>query len=216
MNNNLIPYNWTRVESVSEVKYLAPNVREAKLWDLGAAKHLKKEASALNKKVVVLYNQNVVFNEYDPIDNKRIEKGSYGATSVNINSSMEEIFDFILDKANQGLSPRIVDMATDNYLFMRNWVSLDGEDCLRDNDWVGVDAKHSWRDSFLLGNRNYYGILIDNLKKDGHIPNYYYKIRQNSGLLSACQTDYYLVNWNGSLCRLSIQDPRNRKLLEYA
>lgn len=213
MNNNLVPFDWQRIENTNEIKYIASSKREAILWLVGAEKHLKKEATTLNKKVVVSYNQSVVHDEFDPTENKLLTKGSYGISKVDIHSSMEEIFLFILENCQNTISPRINHQASDKYLLFMNWQSLDGLDDLSDNAWVGIDSKSQWVDSFKPGNTNYYGILKENLEKDGKIPAFHYKIRQPSGFMSECQGDYYRIIWNGEDCRLSIHDRKNSRLL---
>jgi hypothetical protein len=72
-------------------------------------------------------------------------------------------------------------------------------------DWIGIDFKTLWRDSFHVGRTNYYGRLIELVERDRFIPEYEYEIRRPSGSLARYQSTYTLVeNFLGAPARIAV------------
>jgi len=152
---------------------------------------------------------------------------SYEITRPNINSNFVQIASFMEAETNKGNSCRINDMETDNYYYMRNWkpiatptkkgdkLIIDTSDVIEDANWLNVDPKRHWALSFEQGNHNYYDELKTRLLKEQYLPGFEYHILQLSGKLSQCCTDYYLIFYMGRLCRLAVQNPKNREIINH-
>ena len=143
----------------------------------------------------------------------------------NISSDFIQIASFIQRETNKGNSCRINDMEKDVYYYMLKWqpiatdkgdkLEIDKSDVMDDAEWLKIDPKRHWDPSFEPGNHNYYEELKSRLLKEGYLPGFKYHILQPSGKLSQCSTDYYLIVYMNKLCRLAVQNPNNRTIINH-
>ena len=140
---------------------------------------------------------------------------SYGTNTITLTSCQAEVDDFIINKTEQGFSVRVVRNKDDKYLIYTNQQRLYPNESVNANDFLGTISGplSAWRDSFLPGAINYYNKLHDALYQDNFIPKFEYNLRTYYGALARFSTDYYLVRYNGDVCRLSVQDYKNVQLL---
>ena len=174
---------------------------------------------------------------YNPKQTYKIENEKtmeiLNSTSLNLNednkpdisSNFIQIASFIQRQTNIGNSCRINDMKEDVYYYMLNWqpiatdkgdkLEVDKSDVIDDADWLKIDPKRHWDPSFELGNHNYHEELQSRLLKEGYLSDFKYHILQPSGKLSECSTDYYLIVYMNRLCRLAVQNPNNRTIINH-
>lgn len=75
--------------------------------------------------------------------------------------------------------------------------------------WTGYNYLNAWRDSL-----DEYNQLIELLNRDGHVPQYQYKLRRPDDRLGLYETDYYLVtNYLGEPVRIGVSKPEAWQLL---
>ena len=239
---DLLPFGWSGTGTEYFIVYLAPNLLAAENFISGSSDIIKTHVEAIKKDLIVQYENEekevkqlkrfcyISDNYFDlkQINNTKIKgkkpmttisknktKGTYGTNIVTLTSCQAAVDDFINDKAEQGLSVRLVRNKDDKYLIYKNQQRLYPNENVNANDFLGTISGPLgvWRDSFLPGAINYYEKLHDALYQDSFIPKFEYKIRTYYGTLAQFLTDYYLVRYNGDVCRLSVQDYNNVQLL---
>lgn len=240
-NLQFLPFGWEGKSALNSNTYIAPNETQAKIFLKGATETLINNAKALRKNILICYRTSkneiktlkhfyfLASQCYNPkqTNNKEIKTEeimtitsndvieSYGTNIVTLTSCQSEVDDFINNKTKQGLSVRLVRNKDDKYLIYTNQQRLYSNENVNANDFLGTISGPlgAWRDSFLPGAINYYEKLHDVLYQDSFIPQFVYELRTYYGALAQFSTDYYLVRYNGDVCRLSVQDYKNVRLL---
>ena len=235
-----LPYGWSGTRAKYFIVYLAPNLLAAENFISGSSDIIKTHVAAIKKDLIVQYKNEekevkqlkrfcYISDNYfglKQVNSTKIkakktmtttskDKGSYGTNIVTLTSCQAEVDDFINNKAKQGLSVRLVRNKDDKYLIYKNQQRLYPNENVNANDFLGTISGplDAWRDSFLPGAINYYEKLHDALYQDSFIPKFEYKLRTYYGALAQFSTDYYLVRYNGDVCRLSVQDYNNVQLI---
>lgn len=153
-------------------------------------------------------------DRHDPI--LRLDPGSYGASQLTPTASEEAVEDFIRDRKRENLIVTLTSMTTDKCLFV-NQLQASDRSVWSQQDWVGIDFKTLWRDSFLPGRQPYYMQLINDVQRDRLLPEFYYQIRRPSGALAEyISTYYYLENFMGGSVRLAVSVPGAWRIVEAA
>ena len=237
-----LPFGWSGTRTKYFIVYLAPDLLAAENFISGSSDIIKTHVESIEKDLIVQYeneekevkqlkrfyyisdnyfglkkinNTKIKAKETMATTSKDTTKGSYGTSIVTLTSCQAKVDDFIDDKAEQGLSVRLVRNKDDKYLIYKNQQRLYPNENVNANDFLGTISGPlgAWRDSFLPGAINYYEKLHDALYKDSFIPKFEYKLRTYYGALAQFSTDYYLVRYNGEVCRLSVQDYKNVQLI---
>jgi len=120
--------------------------------------------------------------------------GSYGSSRISAAAPMEEVLDFIKGKKAEGLIVTVTSMVDDKCLIVNDLQALDRGGGWTGADWIGVDFKNLWRDSFMPRRTNYFSRLIESIEQDGHIPEFHYQIRRPSGALGEYSSNYFLLD----------------------
>lgn len=142
---------------------------------------------------------------------------SYAPSKISTNASADEIADFIKGKKGEGLIVTITSMVSDKCLSVNDLQVFDRGGGWTGDDWIGLDFKKLWRDSFHIGKTNYYGQLIQKIDQDQAIPNFYYHIRRPSGALAEYSSSYHLVeSFLGVPVRIAVSVPGDWQIIESA
>lgn len=237
-----LPFGWSGTRTTYFIVYLAPNLLAAENFISGSSDIIKTHVEAIKKDLIVQYkdkekevkqlkrfcytsdnyfglkkinNTKMKTKETMTTTSKDKSIESYGTNIVTLTSCQAAVDDFINNKAGQGLSVRLVRNKDDRYLIYKNQQRLYPNENVNANDFLGTISGPSgaWRDSFLPNAINYYEKLHDALYQDSFIPQFVYKLRTYYGALAQFSTDYYLVRYNGDVCRLSVQDYKNVQLI---
>lgn len=119
---------------------------------------------------------------------------SYAPNRIRPEASEEEVDDFIRGKKAEGLIVTITAMKNDKCLKVNDLQAIDRGGGWDAQDWIGIDFKTLWRDSFLRFKPNYYGDLVDRIASERAIEGFYYHIRRPSGALAEYSTDYFFAD----------------------
>lgn len=190
---NLIPLpaGWRCLPVSGAVRLIAPSMEEARDWCRGAARSLQGCANRLEASIEIWAGDRQIRRISAE---GRTEVSSTGPSTIAPDASYEAIADFISGKRAEGLIVTITSMVSDRCLVVNDLQILDRGGGWNIDNWVGLDFKNLWRDSFLAGRINYYAQLIQNLERDRHIPEFHYQIRRPAGELAEYSSTYYLIN----------------------
>lgn len=190
---NLIPLpaGWRCLPVSGAVRLIAPSMEEARDWCRGAAKSLQGCANRLESSIEICSGDRIVRR----ISAEGRSPELVGDTSGQIafDARYEAIAEFITGKRSEGLIVTITSMVSDRCLVVNDLQVSDRGGGWTIENWVNLDFKNLWRDSFLAGNRNYYAELIERLERDRHIPEFQYRIRRPSGELAEYSSTYHLL-----------------------
>lgn len=158
---------------------------------------------------------NSVSSESENTDKDKTKLSSYNPSNISSSADYETVLDFVKGKKSEGLIVTITAMNSDKCLMVNDLQALDRGGRWTAQDWIGIDFKTLWRDSFHVGKTNYYGQLIATLERDKNIPNFYYQIRRPSGALAEYSSSYHLIdNFLGGAVRIAVSVPGDWKILE--
>lgn len=140
---------------------------------------------------------------------------SYGASCIAPEAKYDEVMDFIKGQKADGKVVTVTSMISDKCLLVNDLqVSDRGGGWTADN-WIGLDFKNLWRDSFHVGRANYYGELLASLQRDGYIPEFHYQIRRPSDALAEYSSTYHLIDeFMGIPVRIACSVPGEWRIVE--
>ena len=145
------------------------------------------------------------------------EPSSYGESRIESDVTYEAVSDFIKGKKAEGLIVTATSMINDKCLIVNDLQALDRGGGWTAQDWIGIDFKTLWRDSFHRGKHNYYGDLLANVEADRFLPNFHYQIRRPSGALAEYNSTYhYVENFLGGPVRIAVSVPGEWQIIEDA
>lgn len=221
---DFVPNGW-QIQLGQTIHLLAPDISEANLFAIGAKRKLVDIAKRLGTIVEIsspgcgcpiasfgkIATITASFN--DSTDNPKLS--SYNPSSILPSADCETVLDFIKGKKSEGLIVTITSMISDKCLLVNDLQALDRGGNWTAQDWIGIDFKTLWRDSFHIGKTNYYGQLIATLERDKNIPNFYYQIRRPSGALAEYNSSYHLIdNFLGGAVRIAVSVAGDWRILE--
>lgn len=118
------------------------------------------------------------------------------------------VLDFIREKRADGRIVVITSMIS-NVCQHTNDLLVPERGVWKPHQWAGYNYLNAWRDSL-----DEYSQLIELLNRDGHVPQYQYKLRRPDNRLCSYETDYYLVpNYLGEPVRIGVSKPEAWQLL---
>jgi hypothetical protein len=223
-----LPKGWKVTPTNRGLCILSTDMESALDFAKGAKAHLQRTASnirglleirwdgCINPIRVTAQTEAVVSNTgTQPTKPSRIS--SYAPIRVSPNATPDEVNDFIRGKKAEGLVVTITSMVSDKCLSVNDLQVLDRGGGWTGDDWIGLDFKKLWRDSFRLGRTNYYGQLIETVERDKSIPEFYYHIRRPSGALAEYSSSYHFVEeFLGIPARIAVSVPGDWAIIESA
>lgn len=223
---NFVPDGW-QVQLGKTIQLLAPNISEANLLAKGAKRKLVDVAERLGTVIEILgsecgcpvakFGTAMMASNASPIENNNPILSSYNPSNISSDANYETVLDFIKGKKSEGLIVTITSMVSDKCLMVNDLQALDRGGGWTAQDWIGIDFKTLWRDSFHVGKTNYYGQLIATIERDKNIPNFYYKIRRPSGALAEYSSSYHLIdNFLGGPVRVAVSVAGDWRIIESA
>lgn len=221
---NFVPDGW-QILLGSTVQLLAPDISEANLLAKGAKRKLIDVAERLGTVIEILssdcgcpvakFGKFIAATIQSNDDIYKPKLSSYNPSSIPSSADYETVLDFIKGKKSEGLIVTITSMVSDKCLMVNDLQALDRGGNWTAQDWIGIDFKTLWRDSFHVGKTNYYGQLIATLERDKKIPDFYYQIRRPSGALAEYSSSYHLIdNFLGGPVRVAVSVAGDWKILE--
>ncbi len=214
--------------SLQRIRLTSPSANEAQLLICGGRNRLEQTAAKLGAVIEVLapgcdrplakFGEPIkaVLNQPDE-QAKTPEVSSYNPSRINSSASFETVLDFIKGKKAEGLIVTATSMVNDKCLIVNDLQALDRGGGWTAQDWIGIDFKTLWRDSFHRGKHNYYGDLLANVEADQFLPDFYYHIRRPSGALAEYNSTYhYAENFLGSPARIAVSVPGQWRVIEDA
>lgn len=220
----LLPSDWQIRPGAGVARIVAPSRQDAKDLIKGASQSLKQSADRLGAEIHILVEGSdrpirvIKSSTAQPQPNDRQpapQISSYTPSSISPDASFEAVMDFIKGAEASGLVATVTAMGSDRCLLVNSLQVSDRGGGWTGAEWHSLDFKKLWRDSFLNGNENYYGRLVELVQRDRHIPSFQYLIRRPSGSLARYESSYHLVNnFLGCLCRIAISKQGNWEIVE--
>lgn len=229
-----LPDGFTLDPRHDHLRIIAPDRRLAKLFHEGTEPYLKESAKKVGaiqifwdgcKKPIRIKGQSDPTQPDRPTPAQPTEQpqqiNSYAPSRISPSASYEEIMDFVRGWRAQGLIVTVTSMVSDRCVHCNDLQVMDRNPPIGTKwtieNWVSLDFKQLWRDSFLPGRHNYYGDLVSRVASDQYIPEFVYQIRRISGAMSECSTDYhYVENFAGVPVRIGISKQGDWRLVEDA
>ncbi len=226
-----LPKGWAVQPHQSGLTLVSPDSESAIDFVEGAREHLQQTATNINGLLEVCWEgcleplkicaktaASVSATNSQPQKPEFTSKlSSYALSKISSSASADEITDFIKGKKGEGLIVTITSMVSDKCLSVNDLQIFDRGGGWTGDDWIGLDFKKLWRDSFHLGKTNYYGQLIQSIERDKGIPNFYYHIRRPSGALAEYSSSYHFVeNFLGIPARIAVSVPGDWQVIESA
>lgn len=225
-----LPRGWELKPQANGVLIYAPDGELAQEFHVGARKLLERSAKNLQSVIQIAWDgcdrplkigrAKSSASNSTPADTHNTQPqriNSYAPDRVSSTASYEEILDFIKGKKAEGLIVTVTGMGSDKCLIVNDLQSLDRGGGWTAQDWIGIDFKTLWRDSFHMGQTNYYGRLIQLVESDRFIPEYLYRIRRPSGALAEYSSTYTLVeNFLGRAARIAVSKVGAWRIVEDA
>nr|WP_290224039.1 hypothetical protein [Trichocoleus desertorum] len=212
--HHLIPCTWRVMPAGNGLRLVAPHASHATDLLRGAKQSLKSVATRLGVDLWICSD-----DQAEPIE--RIEGSrhsplsNYGPSKIAPNATYEAALDFIKGKKVEGLIVTITAMVSDKCLLVNDLQALDRGGNWTAQDWIGIDFKTLWRDSFQIGRCNYYGDLVRGIERDRQITEFLYEIRRPSGALAAYSSNYfYLENFLQGPVRVAVSRPGDWQIIE--
>jgi hypothetical protein len=224
---NFVPDGW-QIQLGKTIQLLAPNILEANLLAKGAKRKLVNVAERLGTVIEIFSSEcgcpvakfgkaMMATDNTSSTENKNPILSSYNTSSISTDANYGTVLDFIKGKKSEGLIVTITSMVSDKCLMVNDLQALDRGGGWTAQDWIGIDFKTLWRDSFHVGKTNYYGELIATLERDKNIPNFYYQIRRPSGALAEYSSSYHLIdNFLGGPVRVAVSVAGDWRIIEQA
>lgn len=190
---NFVPDGW-QIQLGQTIQLLAPDTSEAYLLAKGAKRKLVEVAEKLETVIEILgsecgcpvakFGKVMMASSASPTENNKPKLSSYAPSNISSDASYEAVIDFIKGKKAEGLIVTVTSMVSDKCLMVNDLQALDRGGGWTAQDWIGIDFKTLWRDSFHIGKTNYYGQLIASIERDKTIREFHYHIRRPSGALA--------------------------------
>ncbi len=217
-----LPCNWDIKLGCGVVQLVSPNVQEAKYFASGAIGYLEQIAKRLDALVEIVTPEGMKLASFGQSSKPQAPESqpqisSYGASRIDPTADSEAVLDFVKGKKAEGLIVTVTGMHSDKCLLVNDLQALDRGGGWTAQDWIGLDFKKLWHDSFLLGKTNYYGQLIAAVEGDRYLPNFFYHIRRPSGALAEYSSSYHYVdNFLGAPVRIAVSTPGDWRIIESA
>ncbi|MBE9178641.1 hypothetical protein IQ268_08720 [Oculatella sp. LEGE 06141] len=191
--NDYLPSNWQVLPTANGVRLVAPNGMDAQFFYEGAREYLKLSAQTLGS-IELLWDgcaQPIKVEGMASAKSPSID--SYAPSKISPDANHEAVADFIKGKKAEGLIVTITSMVSDKCLLVNDLQVFDRGGGWTGDDWIGLDFKKLWRDSFQIGKTNYYGQLVQAIERDRGISDFHYHIRRPSGALAEYSSSYHFV-----------------------
>ena len=214
---NFLPSEWeVKMKGNQKLALIAPSPTEGKYLANGARRSLRDAARNIGGMIEIVSKDGNRLAKFGKIrasqssevgsDNlPRSEISSYAPSRITSDATYEAVLDFLKGKNLEGFVTTITAMGTDKCLQVNDLQALDRGGGWTGADWVGIDFKTLWRDSFKKGSPNYYGDLVERVERDRVLPNFEYKIRRPSGALAEYSSTYhYVENFLGVPVRVAV------------
>lgn len=224
--DKFLPEGWRVNPTSAALQLVAPDEVEANLFARGGKKHLHQLSERLGTVEIVVSGlrspiarfKGRRMSQEHPADSADLpEISSYAPARITFDSDYDEIADFIKGKKAEGLIVTATSMISDKCLMINDLQVLDRGGSWTGDDWIGLDFKKLWRDSFHIGRINYYGALIQGVERDRSLPNFFYHIRRPSGALAEYSSTYHLVeDFLGIPARIAVSVPGDWRIIEAA
>lgn len=219
----VIPSGWSVLPAIDGLRLVAPNSDYAADLLEGAKQSLKRAAGRMGVDLWICSQ-----DQATPIKRIRASRGhregqrpiqvqisSYGPSMIAPDASFEAALDFIKGKKAEGLVVTITAMGSDKCLLVNDLQALDRGGSWTAQDWIGIDFKTLWRDSFRIGRHNYYGDLVQRIERDRQLTEFLYEIRRPSGALAAYSSNYfYLEDFLQGPVRIAVSRPGDWRIVE--
>lgn len=202
---NFLPPGWgVEFTECGKFALIAPNSDEGHYLANGAKTLLKSTAERIGGIIEIVSPcgcQLAKFGKVEAVkstrsssnDSPQSEISSQPSSRIAPDATYEAVLDFLKGKNLEGMVTTITTMGTDKCLQVNDLQALDRGGGWTGADWVGIDFKTLWRDSFKVGNPNYYGQLVERVERDHFLPDFEYKIRRPSGALAEYSSTYYYI-----------------------
>lgn len=175
-----LPYNWDIKLGCRVVQLVSPNIREAKYFASGAIAYLEQIAKRFDALVEIVTPEGMKLASFGQPSELKAQApepqpqiSSYAASRIDPTADSEAVLDFVKGKKAEGLIVTVTGMHSDKCLLVNDLQALDRGGGWTAQDWIGIDFKKLWHDSFLVGKTNYYGQLIEAVERDRYLPNFF-------------------------------------------
>jgi hypothetical protein len=126
-----------------------------------------------------------------------------------------KIEEFIGEMRQRGYIVTITDMVSNRCLKVNDLQVQDRGGGWTGANWAGLNFLNLWKDSFLAGNHNYFGELIELVGSEWFIPNFEYLLRAPNGDLRRYWSFYfYALDYLGTPVRICVSVPGNWDVVE--
>lgn len=214
-----LPDDWVVTMKGTTLSLIAPDPVEAQLLLRGAKCKLRQAAQKLGVLIEIFspgccrpvarfgqtYASSSSSSSGQPKQSETKSISSYAPSLLRPDADSEAVEDFIKGKRLENLIVTVTRMKDDKCLKCDDLQALDRGTLWTAGDWIGIDFKTLWRDSFHIGRTNYYGQLIEAVSRDKFIPQFEYQIRRPSGALAEYQSTYhYVESFLGGPVRIAV------------
>lgn len=225
--NQIVPAGWQVRPTLKALQLIAPDAVEANLFAKGGRRQLDQLSNRLGtveirvdgirRTIARFQGSRTSTNDESAAESTLQEVSSYAPSQIAFDASYEAIADFIRGQKGEGLIVTATSMVSDKCLMINDLQVLDRGGGWTGDDWIGLDFKKLWRDSFQIGRINYYGSLIQGVERDRHLPEFLYQIRRPSGALAEYSSTYHLVeNFLGIPVRIAVSKTGDWRIVEAA
>lgn len=223
-----LPKGWEVTPTKQGLTILSTDIESALDFASGARAHLQRTASNLKGLLEIRWAGcitpiRVAAQTEAAVPNREVNQtkpsriSSYAPIRVSPTATPDEVSDFIRGKKSEGLIVTITSMVSDKCLSVNDLQVSDRGGGWTGDDWIGLDFKKLWKDSFLLGHINYYGQLVETIERDKSLPEFYYHIRRPSGALAEYSSSYHFIeNFLGVPARIAVSVPGDWAIIESA
>ncbi|NES07804.1 MAG: hypothetical protein F6K22_36460 [Okeania sp. SIO2F4] len=204
------------------IRLCSPDSSEAAFLAKGAKAKLHKISERMGTLIEILTPEGRILASFgQPSKPKAPEPqpqiSSYAASRIDPTADSEAVLDFVKGKKAEGLIVTVTGMHSDKCLLVNDLQALDRGGGWTAQDWIGIDFKKLWHDSFLVGKTNYYGQLVEAVERDRYLPNFFDHIRRPSGALAEYSSSYHYVdNFLGAPVRIAVSTPGDWRIIESA
>jgi hypothetical protein len=221
--HELLPLGWQVYPGVGSLKLIAPCFDDALDLAEGAKLCLQETANRLGIDLCICSTDRATpirrikasHNEQEDPQELPPTLSSYAPSSIASDASYETVLDFVKGKKAQGLIVTITAMGTDKCLLVNDLQALDRGGNWTAQDWIGIDFKTLWRDSFQIGQHNYYGELVQRVEAERQLAEFLYRIRRPSGALAEYSSNYfYIENFLQRPARIAVSRPGDWRIVE--
>lgn len=223
--NQYLPDGWGVMPSSNSIQLIAPDQTEARSFHEGMKGYLVESARDIGKTIQLVWSgcSNPIEINYsqseesDRVIESSSQISSWGSETIRPSAEYEAVLDFVKGQKLDGNIVTITSMVDDKCLMVNDLQALDRGGGWTAQNWIGIDFKKLWIDSFTLGRHNYYGELRDRIVADQRLREFEYEIRRPSGALARYSSNYhYIENFLGGAVRIAVSRPGDWSIVEAA